>query len=760
MKKTDKKWVKATALVLTVTLVGGGTGIWTCARMRAETAQKETAQAEAQVQENSTARVTKEKEVELSEADKEKLSKEETVYVIANADGSTQKLIVSDWLKNALKEQKISDTTELTEISNVKGEESFAKENGNTGVWDAQGNDIYYQGNIEKELPVELKISYTLDGQKISPEELAGKSGKVTIRFDYTNRQKETVLVDGKEEELYVPFVLLTGMFVDNEKFANIEVSNGKTINDGERTVIMGYAMPGLKDNLEIESEDLNLDDIDLPDYVEVTADVTDFELAATLTIATNEIFGDLDVELDDKMDDLSSDMTDLQDAMQELMDGTSDLYDGVLELVDGTDELTDGINELNDGARDLKNGAGSLYDGTGTLKSGIGELVKGATLLSSGLSELTAQNGNLQAGADQVFQVLLSTVQSQMTANGISVSADLTKENYQTVLDGKIRELLGKGTAALQSINPGLPALTTQNYAQVIDRAIAALSGSGVTPLSEPDEGGGMSASPSREASQAEREAGSSEASTPEDGSSTSEGQTTEQETTAGNETTADPEPAEPEETEPAEQSETVEEETLEQARVQAKAVPMLTAREMTPEESSATVAKLTALKAGISQLIAAETQLNSYHQFYTGLLTYTGAVETKILPGAQNILEGARKLNAGASDLQKGAGDLYDGTKKLKDGTGELKDGGQELKDGVQELKDGALELKDGTVEFNDEGIQKLVDLLDGDLPELVDRFDGTKSAAQAYQSFAGISDDMDGQVRFIYKTAAIEQ
>lgn len=751
MKKTDKKWVTATALVLTVTLVGGGTGIWTCARMRTEAAQKETAQAEAQVQENSTARVTK--EVELSEADKEKLSKEETVYVIANADGSTQKLIVSDWLKNALKEQKISDTTELTEISNVKGEESFAKENGNTGVWDAQGNDIYYQGNIEKELPVEMKISYTLDGQEISPEELAGKSGKVTIRFDYTNRQKETVLVDGKEEELYVPFVLLTGMFVDNEKFANIEVSNGKTINDGERTVIMGYAMPGLKDNLEIESEDLNLDDIDLPDYVEVTADVTDFELAATLTIATNEIFGDLDVELDDKMDDLSSDMTDLQDAMQELMDGTSDLYDGVLELVDGTDELTDGINELNDGARDLKNGAGSLYDGTGTLKSGIGELVKGATLLSSGLSELTAQNGNLQAGADQVFQVLLSTVQSQMTANGIPVSADLTKENYQTVLDGTIRELLGQGTAALQNVGMDVT-LDRNNYAQVIDRAIAALSGAGVTSLSESDE---MSASSSQEASQAEREAGSSEAVTPEDGSSTSEGQPTEQETTAGSETTADPEPAEPEETEPAKQSETVEEETLEQARVQAKAVPMLTAGGMTPEE---TVEKLTALKTGIYQLKVAEDQLNSYHQFYTGLLTYTGAVETKILPGAQNILEGARKLNAGASDLQKGAGDLYDGTKKLKDGTGELKDGGQELKDGVQELKDGALELKDGTVEFNDEGIQKLVDLLDGDLPELVDRFDGSRSAAQAYQSFAGISDDMDGQVRFIYKTAAIEQ
>ena len=166
----------------------------------------------------------------------------------------------------------------------------FRQKEGSLGVWDAAGNDIYYQGNIQKELPVDMKITYCLNGREISPEELAGQSGRVKIRFDYTNRQKESVMVGEKEEELYVPFVLLTGLVLDNESFRNIEVSNGKIINDGERTVVMGYAMPGLKDNFDIGSEDFDVEELDIPDYVEMTADVTDFELATTLTVATNEI--------------------------------------------------------------------------------------------------------------------------------------------------------------------------------------------------------------------------------------------------------------------------------------------------------------------------------------------------------------------------------------------------------------------------------------------------------------------------------------
>ena len=144
----------------------------------------------------------------------EKIAKDETVYVLAGADGSVKKIIVSDWIKNALGASSLTDTTGLSDIENVKGDESYTI-SGSAKVWDAQGNDIYYQGNIEKELPVGMTVTYTLDGKKVSADEIAGKTGKVSIRFDYENRQYETVKIDGKDEKIYVPFAMLTGMLLE-----------------------------------------------------------------------------------------------------------------------------------------------------------------------------------------------------------------------------------------------------------------------------------------------------------------------------------------------------------------------------------------------------------------------------------------------------------------------------------------------------------------------------------------------------------------
>ena len=106
-------------------------------------------------------------------------SKDETVYVLAGADGTVQKIIVSDWIKNAMAADSLEDKTELSDIENIKGNESFTLGGDNSCVWDAQGNDIYYQGNIEKELPVQMSVCYTLDGQAIAPEALAGQSGHI-----------------------------------------------------------------------------------------------------------------------------------------------------------------------------------------------------------------------------------------------------------------------------------------------------------------------------------------------------------------------------------------------------------------------------------------------------------------------------------------------------------------------------------------------------------------------------------------------------
>lgn len=330
-------------------------------------------------------------------------SKDETVYVLAGADGTVQKIIVSDWIKNAMATDSLDDKTELSDIENIKGDESFTLGGDNSCVWDAQGNDIYYQGNIEKELPVQMSVRYTLDGQAIAPEALAGQSGHVTIRFDYQNMQYEEVLLDGKTEKIYVPFTMLTGMLLDTEVFRNVTVSNGKLINDGDRIAVVGIAFPGLQEDLAISKEKL-----DIPDYVEISADVENFEMGMTMTLATTELFGAID---SDKLDlhELSDAMAELTDAMGQLMDGSSQLYDGLCTLLEKSGDLVSGINKLAEGAAQLKAGAESL-------DSGAAQLQAGAAQLSSGLNTLNANSSSLNGGARQVFSSLLSMANTQLS--------------------------------------------------------------------------------------------------------------------------------------------------------------------------------------------------------------------------------------------------------------------------------------------------------------------------------------------------------
>ena len=357
-------------------------------------------------------------------------SKDETVYVLTGTDGSVQKIIVSDWVKNTLGEGSLRDESGLDNIQNVKGNESYTPGGDNTKVWDAAGKDIYYQGNIDKQLPVGLSVTYQLDGKSITAEELAGKSGKVTIRYTYTNRQYKTVEIDGRQEKIYVPFAMLTGLMLDNKVFSNVTVTNGKVVDDGSHTVVVGIAFPGMQSNLNLSSEKF-----EIPESVEITADVRNFRMTNTVTLATNEIFSRLDTsKLDGKVEDLKESLNTLTDAMQQLTDGSSKLYDGLNTLLEKSGELIAGINKLADGAASLKAGAGKL-------DSGVADLLSGAGQLSDGLGQLSGNSATLNAGAKQVFDSLLATANTQLAAAGLTVPA-LTVENYAGVLDGVITSL------------------------------------------------------------------------------------------------------------------------------------------------------------------------------------------------------------------------------------------------------------------------------------------------------------------------------
>lgn len=634
------------------------------------------------------------------------ISKDETVYVIAGNNGTAKKIIVSEWIKNAIASEKVQDKTDLENVINVKGDESYTTDGDNMHVWDAKGNDIYYQGNIKKELPVNINISYKLDGSSISAEELEGKSGKVTIRFDYTNNQYEMVNIEGKQEKMYVPFSVLTGIVLNNDNFRNIEVTNGRLMNDGDRTIIAGIAFPGLSNNLNLQK-----DTFEIPDHVEITADVTDFELAATVTIATNELFHNMNLDNVDSLDDLSGSLDELTDAMNQLIDGSFELYDGLSTLLDKSGEMVEGINQLTTGAKKLSEGTGELGDGAAKLQDG-------AAKLASGLDTLSSNNNTLNTGAKQVFESLLSMANSQMADTGLTVKK-LTIDNYATVLNEVLSSLDTKAVynmAYNKAYNQVETAVRAQEAAisskveaaareKVLEGVLKAIG----QPMTAKEyeaavNGGKLSGEIQAKITGAvEKQMSSSE----------------------------------------------MKEEIAKNTKLQIK---NLTDEKMQSDEVKSQIKKaVESAKSGVSGIAALKTQLDSYNQFYQGLLTYTDGV-TEASSGAKELKNGTESLKKGTDGLKNGAGELYAGLNTLKEGS-------SALVDGVSQLKDGAKQLSDGLKEFNEQGVQKLIDAVDGDLNGLIDRLRATSEVSKDYKSFAGISKDMDGSVRFIYKTDAIE-
>lgn len=679
-------------------------------------------------------------------------SKDETVYVLAGADGTVQKIIVSDWIKNAMAADSLEDKTELSDIENIKGDESFTLGGDNSCVWDAQGNDIYYQGNIEKELPVQMSVCYTLDGQAIAPEALAGQSGHVTIRFDYQNMQYEEVLLDGKTEKIYVPFTMLTGMLLDTEVFRNVTISNGKLINDGDRIAVVGIAFPGLQEDLAISKEKL-----DIPDYVEISADVENFEMGMTMTLATTELFGAID---SDKLDlhELPDAMAELTDAMDQLMDGSSQLYVGLCTLLEKSGDLVSGINKLAEGAAQLKAGAESL-------DSGAAQLQAGAAQLSSGLNTLNANSSSLNGGARQVFSSLLSMANTQLSEAGLSVPA-LTIDNYASVLNGVIASL--DDTAVYQAALEQVTATVNANRGMIEEKVTEA-----VQAQVEAEVSAQVTAAVQETVTQAVHE---NEAQFRAAAIQQALGMTVEEYKAAieAGLVTQDQQDAVNAAVEAAMQAEIDTRMQREEIQAQINAVTQQTVGEQMQSDeiqaliasntelqvqqaiseamsSDAVQAQLSAAAEGAKSVIALKSSLDSYNAFYLGLITYTSGVSSAAA-GANELKTGADALKAGTSELSAGAAELLQGIQTMKDSA-------PALVDGITQLRDGSMELSDGLKQFNEEGIQKLIEAVDGDLDGLSNRIRVTADVAKHYTSFSGISEDMDGDVKFIYKTDSIE-
>lgn len=413
-KLKSKYIVRVVAGVLTIALVG--TGIGATAVFAEKNSTAVTAEADSTTDSSKDADDIADKLMDSVSLKDNDADKDESVYLISDANGNVNKTIVVDHLKNKDKKDTLEDASNLSDIENVKGKEKFTQ-SGNKLTWQAGGKDIYYQGTATEEPPVTQKVTYYLDGKEISPEDLAGKSGKVKIRFDYTNTTSYTETVNGEKQTVSVPFAAITGLVL-GDGFENIEVTNGKAEVSDSSSVVLGYALPGLKDSLGIKDKDLD-GDVNIPEYMEMTADVKNFSMPAAMTFVVNA---------SDYVSTDGIDTSDLDDMINDLKDASTQLQDGSKTLAEGTDTLSDGLSTL-------QSKLGTFASGVGTLKSGLKTYTDGVSTLSGGLNKLNSNVPTLSNGITTLNSSAKSLNDGVALLNA-TVSAKFTDSEKKTLLD------------------------------------------------------------------------------------------------------------------------------------------------------------------------------------------------------------------------------------------------------------------------------------------------------------------------------------
>lgn len=413
-KLKSKYIVRVVAGVLTIALVG--TGIGATAVFAEKNSTAVTAEADSTTGSSKDADDIADKLMDSVSLKDNDADKDESVYLISDANGNVNKTIVVDHLKNKDKKDTLEDASNLSDIENVKGKEKFTQ-SGDKLTWQAGGKDIYYQGTATAEPPVTQKVTYYLDGKEISPEDLAGKSGKVKIRFDYTNTTSYTETVNGEKQTVSVPFAAVTGLVL-GDGFENIEVTNGKAEVSDSSSVVLGYALPGLKDSLGIKDGDLD-GDVNIPEYMEMTADVENFSMPAAMTFVVNA---------SDYVSTDGIDTSDLDDMINDLKDASTQLQDGSKTLAEGTDTLADGLSTL-------QSKLGTFASGVGTLQSGLKTYTDGVSTLSGGLNTLNSNVPTLSNGITTLNSSAKSLNDGVALLNA-TVSTKFTDSEKKTLLD------------------------------------------------------------------------------------------------------------------------------------------------------------------------------------------------------------------------------------------------------------------------------------------------------------------------------------
>lgn len=692
--------------------------------------------------------------------------KEETVYVLTDANGNVNKTIVSDWLKNKDGSDKLEDKSDLKDIENVKSDADYITGEDRAITWNANGEDIYYQGTTDKQLPVDVKVTYLLDGKEMSPSEIAGKSGKVTIKFEYTNNQKKEITVNGKKTEMYVPFTMISGMILDGNKFRNVEVNSGKVISDGNRLVVVGLGFPGMNSNLALS--DITSDGkTEFPETVEVTADVEDFSLALTLTMGSADLISAVDVDSVTAVDDLKDVVKKLVESTDALQTGSAKLNEGLKTLknsfgtystgiktyvntvnsnigllnekvpsfVDGTKQISDGVGQIvgaMEGDNGAVSGANQLAQGSAELSNGLNDLANSVgTVGSTDNNTVTGAVNNIATGSSTLFSYvdkMLAGFDDQNGSYGLTNGSKAVSDGSKAVSDG-VNALVSQLNKMIQTINTSI-----SDNEKSIAQLNAVIRG-GKNPQTGADLTAQEIAVYNAQIQQLT-------------------GANTALKTMLQN---MNPETMNQQLTTLSQGAKSVADgasgvlngvATLQNGLKEFKTQGNTLVQGTAQLNSS-----MSQLVAGIGKLQTGSVQVkDGSAALASGVNQLYGAVKNQLQPGVSTLYDGANLLSTSVNQL-------YEGTKPTAKDVNTLLSGTDQLASGIGELQTGAETLSSGMKQFNDEAISKVSDFVNGDLTTITERIKATVNLAKDYNIYSDALEGKSTSVKFIYETDGIE-
>lgn len=644
--------------------------------------------------------------------------KEKIDEVLVQTDASGKVTQMQDYvtLVGANSTDTILDKTKLTDIKNMSGDETFKDNGDGTISWQNKGNEIRYIGNLNADLPVSMKVTYYLDDQEISPEELAGKSGRVKVMYNFENLSPETIQFEGENIDTYVPFLTVTSVSMPMDSFSNVEPLDGSIAvkEFGDRYFMLGVTSPGTM-------EALNFSILGLDEYVKVpssfgfVADVTNFHMPATVTCITPHILDMLDLDWVKTKDDMAAKVDELVDATKQIVDGSNQLSDGTGQLSDGAKQFYTGLAE---GLEQISNGSMQFDDNLDVLETKKADLQSQATELLDALNDIMAKVDQYQLPeVNDIMSPQLFAAIDQLNKDASDLKTQLT--SMQTLVKSA-QKLVKKVEGPLKNLNSIKATVNGIDIGQIMGAATKRVSDTAKTVIKREHPILTMNISDEemdKLINEIIKESNLKEI------------------------------------TDPVETNVNNIKDILKNVEID--------------QNDMETIKALNNLK--LDEITKVVTDMQTQ---FTVLQNAEGKKDEiqDLLDSANNLLD---EVKANSGDIEKKSGELASGLdfadsmikearsyiQTLDSAVGEAKDGSEQLSDGANRLDDGAKELASGTKKYYNEGILTAADYAkQATLTAIIKRGKAHQMAADKYTNISGIDATTQGEIKFTLYTAAI--